>query len=678
MDITGYILTKKIQKELSVWLPDWTYRCSIIVNNTANSSTLQDYQVLVTINTASLISTTKMRSDCGDIRFTDTDGKSLLPYWIEEGINTSATKIWVKIPIIPANSSKIIYMYYGNQDSVSKSNASAVFDFFDDFNGTTLNTEKWLLNRWPGSGSYSATVSGGYVRIYSGSSTAAGIVSRTGFSFPFVVEGKYRYVTDAENWHAIVQSSSGSASDWVRHGYYINTYYYQKATSGTGTTYQSFSRTKPTNWTRFKIHWGGNFSKYFENSTQVNTTTTQDRWSGGTNYIQFSTWNGGTSDYDWIAIRKYTSIEPIVTVGAEEITTYPTMIKHLLSWLARNDHVGYSIAKQIEFEDFQSVIPLVNGTFNQTIIEDNKLKLARYNPTTPLSIADNVYVSEGDASSNNEVNTNFGSSGQLRIADLSGYRKNTLVKLNLGSVNVPVLSCIFRMYFFLRGGSDNTFGARVLRISTNWNQNTVTWNTAPSLDTSTTYDQKIGTSVVISGWHDWNITTLVNHWILGTFPNYGFALQHQGNAGSNDYWYGYSTRYSDSNYRPYLIVVYPRYTSGSYISPDISISIDKIVQYSKIWWTGIIPENTSVVVETSISHDGGQSWSNWEVCTNQGSIPQLSAGTQTNTNTKLRVRLNLTTQSGPDLTPSIDNIEIIVAYNRTTITKRLLAWLATH
>ena len=59
-------------------LADWLYRRAVTIDNTQNSNTLTDYQVLVTVDTASLISVGKMRSDCGDIRFTDEDGVTLL------------------------------------------------------------------------------------------------------------------------------------------------------------------------------------------------------------------------------------------------------------------------------------------------------------------------------------------------------------------------------------------------------------------------------------------------------------------------------------------------------------------------------------------------------------------------------------------------------------------------
>jgi hypothetical protein len=89
---------------------------------------LRDYQILVALDTASLISAGKMRSDCGDIRLADSDGTTLLSYWIEPNTcNTNATRIWVKVPSIPANTTKTIYMYYGNPTASTASDAEAVF-----------------------------------------------------------------------------------------------------------------------------------------------------------------------------------------------------------------------------------------------------------------------------------------------------------------------------------------------------------------------------------------------------------------------------------------------------------------------------------------------------------------------------------------------------------------------
>jgi len=87
------------------------YRKPIYIFN--SGSELAGYQVLVTLNTADLISAGKMQDDCGDIRFNDTAETTLLSYSMESGCNSESTKLWVDVPLIPAGE-KTIYMHYGN------------------------------------------------------------------------------------------------------------------------------------------------------------------------------------------------------------------------------------------------------------------------------------------------------------------------------------------------------------------------------------------------------------------------------------------------------------------------------------------------------------------------------------------------------------------------------------
>ena len=105
----------------------YKYLRNVIIDNTQNLNNLTDYQILITLDTQSLISQGKMRSDCGDVRFTDSDGK-LLNYWIEPNTcNTNNTKIWVKVPFIPGSSTKTIYLWYGNPNANSLSNIENTF-----------------------------------------------------------------------------------------------------------------------------------------------------------------------------------------------------------------------------------------------------------------------------------------------------------------------------------------------------------------------------------------------------------------------------------------------------------------------------------------------------------------------------------------------------------------------
>ncbi|MCW4027583.1 MAG: DUF2341 domain-containing protein, partial [Candidatus Bathyarchaeota archaeon] len=110
---------------------------------------LLDYPVLVELDTATLISEGKMRSDGADIKVKDSDGETDLSFWIEAGLNTSATRIWVKVPFIPGSSTKRISLHYGNASSDPASNIKTTFLLGDDFEDGVLDTNIWTWIREP-------------------------------------------------------------------------------------------------------------------------------------------------------------------------------------------------------------------------------------------------------------------------------------------------------------------------------------------------------------------------------------------------------------------------------------------------------------------------------------------------------------------------------------------------
>jgi len=69
-----------------------------------------------------------------------------LPYWIEEwDVSNNSSKIWVKVPSIPANGIKKIYIVLDPSLTESEEDPESVFEFFDDFDGETLDSSKWSL-----------------------------------------------------------------------------------------------------------------------------------------------------------------------------------------------------------------------------------------------------------------------------------------------------------------------------------------------------------------------------------------------------------------------------------------------------------------------------------------------------------------------------------------------------
>lgn len=128
-------------------MPFWNNSQTIVLTN-PNASILTNYQVKLTINTQSLISATQMNINGNDIRFADGSCTSM-PYYIEAGINTATTAIWVKVPSIPASGTVAVTMYFNNPTATAQSNGDMVFEFFDDFSGASLNTTKWSVQGTP-------------------------------------------------------------------------------------------------------------------------------------------------------------------------------------------------------------------------------------------------------------------------------------------------------------------------------------------------------------------------------------------------------------------------------------------------------------------------------------------------------------------------------------------------
>ncbi|MGN6292980.1 MAG: DUF2341 domain-containing protein [Chitinophagaceae bacterium] len=124
----------------------YSYSKKIAFNNTGPA--LTDFQVKVKVNTQELIGAGKMQASGNDIRFTDASCNDL-SYWIESGINTTNTIIWVKVNSLQANAITILNMYYGNALAPAASNGVTTFESFDDFESGTLSGWTYIgLNTW--------------------------------------------------------------------------------------------------------------------------------------------------------------------------------------------------------------------------------------------------------------------------------------------------------------------------------------------------------------------------------------------------------------------------------------------------------------------------------------------------------------------------------------------------
>jgi len=299
------------------------YSREIIIDNSQNSNNLNDYQILVTIDTSYLISNNYLKSDCSDIRFLDSDKNTLLNYWIESGCNTNNTKIWVKVNI-PANSNKIIYFVSGNEILNSASNGDLVFDFFDDFEGTSLNTSKWTLGYAQFKGANVTIFNSMALILTSNNDTLQAIHSNyiIGQYDKKIIEAKVQIPTTSRTSKFLYLVSSGNV---YRGGFGMM--WVDGAIGGEysviGLEYYFSPFTQIEN-NSFIARITKNDTYSFDarvldleyNTVGRTFSTTQTAWNFD---WWISGWVYGTESFywDWVRVRKYTSPEPKVSLGNE-------------------------------------------------------------------------------------------------------------------------------------------------------------------------------------------------------------------------------------------------------------------------------------------------------------------------------------------------------------------------
>ncbi len=118
----------------------------------AGATPLINYQLPLTFDSASLIGAGRLRADLGDLRFVIHDPAApdtYLVHWVESGINTAQTLVWVKLTALAPAASIEVRMYYGNPNAVSIFPRSAVFELeipglvsawsLDENTGTSLS-----------------------------------------------------------------------------------------------------------------------------------------------------------------------------------------------------------------------------------------------------------------------------------------------------------------------------------------------------------------------------------------------------------------------------------------------------------------------------------------------------------------------------------------------------------
>ena len=156
------------------------------------------------------------------------------------------------------------------------------------------------------------------------------------------------------------------------------------------------------------------------------------------------------------------------------------------------------------------------------VVDDNKENL----PTVNNLIIADAYGFKHSINGDEEADTNYNNSklytaGEQWTAWGTG---RTFIKINILEIPNSAQNINLKLYAY---GGDTRSGydakINVYKITSNWDENTITWNTTPTFDTNKIYDSVIINHDSIEGWYSFNITELVQEWKNGT-KNYGLIL----------------------------------------------------------------------------------------------------------------------------------------------------------
>jgi hypothetical protein len=113
---------------------NWDARKMIRIEN-IDTSAYTDAAVRLTVDHE-----TEMSSTFSDLRFADSTGTNLIPYWIGSTTPGVTAEVWVKLSGLAAESTSVVYMYYDNTDATTTTSSStATFLAADDFEDGTIS-----------------------------------------------------------------------------------------------------------------------------------------------------------------------------------------------------------------------------------------------------------------------------------------------------------------------------------------------------------------------------------------------------------------------------------------------------------------------------------------------------------------------------------------------------------
>lgn len=379
---------------------NWAYRKKITIDYNKVDGDLVNFPLLVKINpidnpeglTEEQIQATLdlayAKSDGSGLVFTSSDGKTklkreiesitsegVLPYYIEE--NGSNRLVWTKINLEPNETKQI---------TISKTlddypNGEEVFDFYDDFHGDTVNTNKWTVS----STYYSST--GTSLKLRKGAITLTNPLSFN-LANNYIVKIRSKQLQSNGSYGGVLPSIcssnyytsvNGTSQALIAPQKYTgtNSNIYLYAGSGSAASYNIANGTLITTFNNneyniFETILKGSTFEIYKNNTNIYTSSTVT-FTKELKYLTLGygagtdTYDISDTEYDYLFVRKYITTEPTITtteVGDQFVVTITNNLSETLTdyqiKISAEDLEVYSKYRSLEIID-QSFSPNNNS-----------------------------------------------------------------------------------------------------------------------------------------------------------------------------------------------------------------------------------------------------------------------------------------------------------------------------
>jgi len=368
-----------------------------------------------------------MNRDFSDVRFSTVEGVPI-DYYLESVSVSNYCRVWL---VLPANDSKII-MHFGNGAARSESSVSDVFDYYTAF--SSVNYSFWTVE------SGSIKLDNG-VLVVQNASTYSAISSKTTYPVNTIVE--IRAHRDAGNTCYIGFRNTATLKAAAWSGSTIGVSNDQMMTNdGTGSNFvdDGVNRCGNLYYTYGVAHLTSG-DKFYINYSLRGTAST--KLSGNVSLpIQIYSEPAKAVYVDWVRVRKYVAVEPVITLGEREIPktigylfdgrTY-THTDNLAVFLLHSEHNYYtkSLPVELKLESFigepdqhSSTIPLYASLETSDIKKYEKLRDYALKSCDISKSTSDAYT-QLSAEFSNEIVPPEGSTIKHVVSD-SQYVKHTL------------------------------------------------------------------------------------------------------------------------------------------------------------------------------------------------------------------------------------------------------------